>query len=180
MGTLKVGLLQEEPDLSSCSCGVDSIDRMVREAYVSHILHQTRCYEISLGNIAVGYYQLSLHKISADDSSLCTDGYGVENSYYSLKIDFLAIQKKYQSKKIGTIILTNIIKEARSMCTQLPIRVILISALYERVTWYTDNGFSILYPNKRFEDYGTVDMIFDLLTEQEKEAIRQYCDMWNE
>lgn len=176
MGILSVKLLQEEPNLKSFSCGVSSIDQMVQNAFLNHILFKTRCFEIKYGDAVVGYYQLSFCKINAEDSTLCTEGYGNDNFYGALKIDFIAIRKEFQHTHIGTFILTRIIKEANTLRVLWPVRVVCIEALYERVKWYTDNGFATLHPQTYPEEYGTVKMIFDLMSEQEKSTLDDYCN----
>ncbi|MCC8122357.1 MAG: GNAT family N-acetyltransferase, partial [Oscillospiraceae bacterium] len=73
--------------------------------------------------------------LKCDFSSYC-------NKYAAFIIKFLAIEKPYQHKKLGTSILPYLIKFFTARCANFPVRYITIEALPECVAWYERIGFT--------------------------------------
>ena len=81
----------------------------------------------------------------------------------SVHIRYLAIEKKYQSNKIGTNTLQVIIKDIEQFAENWPIRVITIDARNDLVEWYEKQGFKRMRKNTVGQDISTVAMYFDCM-----------------
>lgn len=170
-----IELLDHEPDMQSFSCGVPSIDNMISEAYLNHLIRKSMTFQIKILGHNVGYYQLVIANVTMEGTELPFGDYGSgENRYGVLSIRFLAIKKEIQKKGIGTLVLREILKEARELSTRWPIRVVYIEALPDKVPWYREIGFEIL-KDASDDNFGLVPMFFEMMSTHDKESIEDYC-----
>lgn len=176
MSTISVELLSQEPDLNRFSCGVSAVDEMVSAAYFKHILLKKRVYKISFKEHEIGYYQLSFDRISLDGSDVTYTDYDSDNWYGVLCIDYIAIKKEFQRKGIGSIILGRILKQAKELSKEWPIRLVKIDSLCDRTEWYLKNGFEYLHEDNLDKEYGTIEMFFDLMTVNDRKRVDAFCE----
>jgi hypothetical protein len=166
-------------DSSFFDCGVDSINGYIRESYYPTVFQEAYTYSISTESSAekllLGYYQILFREIELDDfpeevADYCTpikDG-----KISSLHIRFIAIDKKYQGKKIGTKSLEAIIKIIKVLAKDFPIRVITIDAELHLVEWYEELGFFKMIRNSEGQEGYTEAMYYNcILTDVEQLVI---------
>lgn len=132
-----IGILEEEPDLRSFTCGNNSIDMQIKEAYYCVVLKQFYAYSITYKDEIIGYYMIGIKEIIEDERGVELYGY----TFHSIHIMYLAIHEKFQKKGIGTLVLKHIIQEAKLISNKVPIRFITLDALPSKVSWYADRGF---------------------------------------
>lgn len=176
MSKVTTALLDHEPDMKSFSCGEVSIDQMIGEAYLNHLIRKSMTFQIMFRGISIGYYQLTIENIYLGESNLefadCGTG---ENKYGYLSINFLAIRKEIQRQGIGTSVLRHILSEAIELSKKWPIRLVYIEALQDKVEWYKSIGFENLYDGEPADKFGLVPMFYELMTPGDKEAFEDYC-----
>ena len=97
-----------------------------------------------------------------------------------LHVDFLAVQEELQHKGLGTATLTYILNESRELRKKWPIRLVLIDALYDKAEWYQKHGFGYVKENQKDSDYGTVEMYFELMTEEEMSTVTKFFEKFEE
>ena len=98
----------------------------------------------------------------------------IKNSTLSaLHIRFIAIDKQYQKKNIGTVAMNVMIKRAEDLALQWPIRLITIDARKELVEWYKKIGFHEMMINSPGQDGVTVAMYYDCM--KYSEQLSRYC-----
>ncbi len=127
---------------------------------------QAYAYCIMSNHIILGYYQILFREIELDDFPDEISEYNAdikEDKISSVHIRYLAIEKKYQNKKIGTNTLQVIIKDIEQFAENWPIRVITIDARNDLVEWYEKQGFKRMRKNTVGQDISTESMYFDCM-----------------
>ncbi|MGZ6502008.1 MAG: GNAT family N-acetyltransferase, partial [Tumebacillaceae bacterium] len=115
-------------------------DRATQEQ--AHNISQTHAmfYE----NELIGYYTMSCSKVIVEHKE-AQDIYGQGDkvSVPALEIPFLAVDRNWQKKGIGTLILDQIINEAMRLADKAGCRYIILHAVREEwlIRWYERNGF---------------------------------------
>ena len=184
MSIFSIELLDNEPDLQNFTCGVPSVDKMVKKSYFQHILLKTRVYKITFSEYTVGYFQISFRNVdmAGSDILFADDGDSEDETrrYGVLHVDFLAVQEELQHKGLGTATLTYILNESRELRKKWPIRLVLIDALYDKAEWYQKHGFGYVKENQKDSDYGTVEMYFELMTEEEMSTVTKFFEKFEE
>ena len=141
------------------SCGVQSIDELIKNAYYSVIYKQAIAYNVFYQSILVGNYMLRFGFIEDEE-----DEYYVDNhSYPCMELAYIAIDKKFQNNGLGTNVLKLIIKQVKRISDELPIRFFILDAFASWENWYGKAGFRE-YPKKldlRYPD--TIPMRMDLI-----------------
>lgn len=151
MGTLEFKRIMRDVKEQEFDCGVESINNMIKESYYPFITQHAYTYSIYYEKYLIGYIQILLRDImlySLPEDIADTDP-GVKNdTVTSVHINFLAIDQKWQGKKLGTTALKMMIQHIRALAKELPIRVITIDARQELEQWYESIGFK-----KMLEDF---------------------------
>lgn len=159
-----------EKDLNgSISCGVGSIDNLMKEAYYKTLCKQGTAYDILLDDVLVGSCMLKI-AILRDENE---DYYDADKEFPVVEISYIAIDSAKQSRRIGTYVLRILISKIRDFSKCMPIRFIVIDAFEEKRKWYEQMGFGE-YPkikDNRFPN--TVPMKMDLI---DLEMVNRYVE----
>lgn len=83
---------------------------------------------------------------------------------------------RIQNHGIGSTILNSVIARVKELARDWPVRLFILEALRERVSWYLDKGFDALDSADLDGNSGTVWMYFDLISAEEGAALREYAD----
>lgn len=177
MGALSYTLLESEEELSCFDCGNASINELVSKSYYPSILKQIRVYKISVRTYRIGFCSISVSHLSFDNSDApIADYYTNFSSYGALKIDFLAVDKRVQKQGIGTEVLKYFVGEARKFYEIVPIRVLIIDALREKIDWYSERGFALVNSEEENSESPTVKMFIDLMSAEDKNRLDKYIE----
>lgn len=166
MATLQFKRVTKDVEYLPFDCGVDSINEYVKNSYYPTIMQQAYAYCIMSNHIILGYYQILFRELELDDFPDEISEYNAdikEDKISSVHIRYLAIEKKYQSNKIGTNTLQVIIKDIEQFAENWPIRVIAIDARNDLVEWYEKQGFKRMRKNTVGQDISTEAMYFDCM-----------------
>lgn len=159
--------INDDPDLISFNCTNASINESIKSCYLETVYMQGKGYAICLEQTIVGYYMFKIVSV-VNFANAYSSGLG-EDKFAAFWISYIAIDKKYQHKKIGTFVLRRIILNALDASKELPIRYLAFNALPDKVEWYKKCGFEEYGTNSD----GTVPMFIDFLDVMAAEA---YCD----
>lgn len=80
-----------------------------------------------------------------------------------MEIKYLAIDQKFQRKKIGTAVLPIIIKSIKDYTLLFPIRLITIDARDDLIEWYKSFGFVEFPQNQEWQEGYTTKMYIDCM-----------------
>lgn len=167
MPALQIRPISIDSERAAFDCGNPSIEERIKHTYYASLLQEGYGYEIVASQHLVGYYMITLTVLNGGNIPIKDRQYssGVYQClrYPAVEITYLAIDKRYQKKNIGTTVLKAIIKNVRNWCHQLPIRFIMIDALKEKVKWYTDLGFFAVNTSSDAGNCATVKMLIDCL-----------------
>lgn len=155
-------------DVENCSfdCGIDSINKYVKESYYPAITQHAYAYIILYKERVMGYYQFLFREVELEDLPDEVSDYNPNVKDFGVSavhLRFIAIDKKYQGRNIGTEVLKIIIKNILDLADQWPIRVFTIDAERNLVDWYESLGFKHMLRNTPGQDGTTVAMYFDCM-----------------
>lgn len=178
MGQLYFDMLEEAVCDDSFNCGNHSIERKISESYWLTILQHAYAYKISTDGIILGYYMILFRKIAL---AHCPDNIseyysGMMDYCISVHLDYLAVDKRYQHKKIGTNTMKIIINSVLRLAKRFPVRLITIDALKEYYSWYQAIGYSAFNENDMDDGNTTIKMYMDCLSCENKERINKYME----
>lgn len=171
MSKLIYRLLQEDIKKGTFDCGVNKINEYIVKSFFATLLQHGYAYQIIYNDgIVVGYYMITFNHVSIDSCPEAISEYTSElNDFlYCAEIKYLAIDKKYQGKKIGTYVLLAIIKDIKEYAVHLPIRLITIDARNDLVSWYKKMGFAEFPQNPKWQEGVTTKMYMDCLLHQKE------------
>jgi len=178
MANLQFHLINEDVETTSFDCGIESINDYIKNSYYPLITQQAYAYCIMYDNIVLGYYQIFYKELKIDcfpeDISGWFDYNLSVDTISAVHIRYIAIDKKYQRRKIGNTILDIIIKNVEDLSIEWPIRVITIDARNELVEWYKRKGFKIMIQNTPGQDGFNVAMYYDCM--RHGEELEKYCN----
>lgn len=181
MAKLMFNKVTESVKETDFDCGIDSINEYIKESYFPSILQQCTTFEVKLDDKVLGYYQILFREIKMemfpDDISDVTCEIK-EDTISSVHIRFIAIDKKYQRKKIGTEIVRVIIKRVEELADFWPIRVITIDAINNLISWYEKEGFVKMKSNSEGQDGFTCAMYFDCI--KNRDELTDYLERMTE
>lgn len=166
MGSLRFDIVTKDVMNTDFDCGVDSINEYVRDSYYPTIVQHAYAYSISHNDIVIGYFMVMFREVSLEDFPEDIAGFDPEikeGNLSSLHIRYLAIDKKYQKRHIGTAVLRSIIKKTEDMAVTWPIRVITIDARIDLVEWYIREKFNMMANNRPGQDGVTSAMYYDCM-----------------
>lgn len=177
MGTLCYTLLESESDLKSFDCGNASINRLVADSFYPNLLKQIQTYMITLQGHRIGFCSLSIARLSIEDSDApIAEYYNNSPSYGALQIDFIAIDKKIHNHGVGTNALSFFVDQARKIYNTLPIRVVVLDALRDKLSWYSNRGFVPIKSSDTEGTSETIKMYYDLMPNEDLSILEQYID----
>lgn len=177
MGQISYRLISKDIDLTEFTCKNKSIDDLLKDGYYSTLLKQGFCYEIIVRECVVGYffytYALVTCNEEAEDSQ-CSSL--MDFDYPAIHIKFIAINEKYQRKKIGTNVLKLFIDRAGELHKGFPIRFVVLDALKDLILFYNNLGFQPIDENDIQNTSSTIRMFFDLLDDSERKRLDDYTN----
>ena len=177
MGTLCYTLIESESDIRDFDCGNASINRLVANSVFPCILKQSQTYKMTIQGKCVGFFSVSICGVSLENSDApIASYYDGTPSFGAVKVDFIAVDKKAQKHGIGSTALKYIVKEARVLSTQWPVRVLILDALRDVVDWYMDRGFSPVNTGDLEGFSPSVRLYIDLITKEEQTKLDQYIE----
>lgn len=176
MSNLTYRFLQSEIKDGEFDCGVESINQYVVRSFLATLLQHGYAYQILYNEKVIGYYMITFNHIMLEDCPEAISDYtsGLNDFLYCLEIKYLAIDKVYQKKGIGTIVLPTIIKCIKDYAVRFPIRLITIDARVDYIDWYKKMGFEELPINPKWQDGYTKKMYIDCMIHQKE--LEEYID----
>ena len=97
---------------------------------------------------------------------------GLSTDFFSLHLQYIMIDKNYQEKGIGTVVLKHIISNAKELSSELPIRFLTLDAVSDKYKWYEERGF--LPINDEDVDKGSLEIRMYLDCMDDKSELEQY------
>ncbi len=114
MGKLVFQRVTKNVSEETFDCGVESINDYVRNSYYPSIAQHAYAYNISGNGKSLGYIQYLFRDVELEyfpDEIADVDPGVKENTLSALHIRFLAIDRRYQNRHIGTAVLEVFIKK---------------------------------------------------------------------
>lgn len=159
----------------SFTCGVESIDRMIRDSYLLCLLRRSYAYEVSAAGKVVAYYRIELRRFENSQFDPPIDEHSIDRytDLYALHIQYIAVRKDYQGHHIGNAILEHILCSIDNIVCYCPLRLITLEAFQELVEWYERHCFEPLEISR--DNPETELMFIDLIPAQDVVKINE-CD----
>lgn len=168
MSELRLTVMKEESS-SPLSCGVHSIDELIRSSYAKTIFKQALAYNIVVDGYTVGNCMTKFVRLLDEDAEF----YEHDKEFIALEISYLAIDQHLQRHGLGTQALKILITNARKIADSLPVRFLVIDAFKDKEGWYSQYGFRV-YPKAEDLRYpNTVPMRMDLI---DRNLIEKYVE----
>ncbi len=158
MSELRLAVMEGESP-SAFSCGIPSIDELIRGSYAKTIFKQALAYNIVVDGFTVGNCMIKFARLLDEEA----DYYERDKEFIALEISYLAIDQRLQRHGLGTRALKILITNAKKIADFLPVRFLVIDAFKDKEGWYYQSGFRF-YPKAedlRYPD--TVPMRMDLI-----------------
>jgi len=175
LAIIVINRLHEEVKKEDFSCGKESIDNMVYEAYFTSLLQFSNAYKAVCDNETVGYFMTSLGSIRLDFAPESIAQYaGKKDTISTLYIDFIAVKKELHGCGFGKAIMKIIEKKAETLIKQYEwnVRLITFNATKDNVDKYISWGFQ----QYGKEDVYTVPMFKDLWMDQNRNCLMKYME----
>lgn len=172
-----VAPIESALELEGHTCGNVSIDHLVESSYCAHVCNQITTYKVIYADEVVGFYSIYVTSINVDNDRSEEDVsqyFDKTPSFGVIYIKFIAVDLDIQNHGIGKVILSVIVKNARDLHAKLPIRMIVFDALKDKISFYENRGFKLLYKDEVNSQQETVKMYLDLATLEELNAIDAY------
>ncbi len=158
MSELRLTVMEAESS-PAFSCGIPSIDELIRGSYAKTIFKQALAYNIVVDGFTVGNCMIKFVRLLDEDA----DYYERDKEFIALEISYLAIDHRLQQHGLGTRALKILIANAKKIADRLPVRFLVIDAFKDKENWYFQSGFRF-YPKVKDLRYpGTVPMRMDLI-----------------
>lgn len=128
-------------DFSRFKCGNGSIDLEVStNAFFYNLSCEAKSFAVTLNREMIGCVIIGLTRIDAQAD---------ENAryYYALEIRTIGITQHEQGKGYGSIVLDGLIARAKECAEFCGYRYIILTAVPDRVNWYSKRGFAF-FPYK--------------------------------
>lgn len=168
MSELRLTVMQKEGS-PSLSCGVHSIDELIRSSYAKTVFKQALAYNIVVDGYIVGSCMIKFVRLLDEDAEY----YEHDQEFIALEISYLAIDHRLQRQGLGTQALKILIANAKKIADFLPVRFLVIDAFKDKKDWYSQSGFRV-YPkveDLRYPD--TIPMRMDLI---DRELAEKYTE----
>jgi len=119
--------------LDKFDCKIESINNYLKFNAVYDSKFKLAITKVMLiGEEVVGFYSLSITEFF---------NYEEEIKYYGLNLDYIAVDKNYQRKGIGSKILEIVVGKSLEISNEIGCRYLVLDALNEKVSWYEERGF---------------------------------------
>lgn len=175
MGTLEYRLIRMPEDTDEFDCGNASINQLVSRSFYPTLLKQTRTYMISMQGHRVGFCSISILGISLEGSDApIAESFEGTPSFAAVKLDYIAIDKNAQNFGIGASVLGYIVEAARELCRTWPVRILVLDALRDKLTWYLKRGFQPIKSSDLDGDTPTIRLFVDLISLEDAQKIDEY------
>ena len=175
MGTLDYSLINVIEDTDDFDCNNPSINQLVSRSLYPTVLKQARTYKITMQGHRVGFCSISILGISLEHSDApVAEAFEGTPSFAAVKLDYIAIDTRVQSRGIGTIVLKYIVSEARELCKVWPIRILVLDALRDKISWYIKRGFQMINSSDLDGNTPTVRLYIDLISCEDAKKIDEY------
>ena len=176
MPKLSIKLVNSSLEESDFDCDNPQINTLIKGSFFNYVNQIAYTYEMCMDDTPLGYYMIQLKSINSGIPEEISDYWdaSLEMSVPCLYIHLIAIDKKYQKQGYGKLLMKHIISTVFNMIEYVPIRMILLKAVADKVTWYEQLGFTKLTSSEGFEEYMYIDCITsehraDLKTFEEEE-----------
>lgn len=150
MGTLYFKRVTREVESTDFDCGVASINQEIKDSYYPTLTREANAFSILYNDVVIGYCAVVFNEVAYDNfpEDLSDNGAGWKaNSITVIHIKYIAVDKQYQHKGLGTAILRSLIAKARQLGNEWPIRAITMDARNELVNWYSKENFEKMCAN---------------------------------
>lgn len=168
MGELQIIKLRKEVPNGTFDCGNSSINSLIVESYFPTILQHGYAYQVSCQGVVLGYYMIKFRNIKLDSCPEEISDYKstIISDCCSVHISYIAINKKYQNKSIGTSLLNIIIKRVLDLCREFPVMLLTLEALKDKYDWYINKGFKPFDGNELDNSCPTINMYMLCILDQ--------------
>lgn len=165
----------DESELHNFDCGNSSINALIENCFLSNLTRQSHVYSVTILSHRVGLYSLSVASVRLveSDSTLANSCMN-DCSFGALMIDYIAVEQKLQKKGIGTEIIMHIIRQAQEIYQSIPIRIIILDALREKLGWYLKRGFCVLDSRELSQSSSTIRVYLDLMPAEDMYKLESY------
>ena len=163
------------------NCGNNSINKKLEEAYTLFLLRQGYTYAIRTDTKLLGYYMVTFRKISVHEWETHEINDYMSNmsqDYFSLHLQVIAIDEKYQHHGVGTMILRDLMKQAKELSLRWPIRFMTLDALSDKYKWYNELGFKPINVNENYASGYYIRMYYDCI--ECRDTIEDYFEATRE
>ncbi len=168
---IRIDKLNSNVNMTNFDCNNPSINKLIKNSYYPTLVRQGYTFSVSYQNTVIAYYMLNfMHfDISSfpDEISECYDD-SFSNSFCSVHIKYIAVDRQYQKQGIATMILQYIMGSTKELSNLWPIRFITLDALTDKVGLYRKLGFKEFEPEDIHSP--TVTMYYDCTTLEEIES----------
>lgn len=177
MGDLTFTKMTKPAD-SSFTCGISSIDKMVKDSYFLCLLKRSYAYEVTAEGKVVAYYRIELRRFdnSKFDPPLDEHSLDLYNDLYALHIQYIAVRKDFQRHHIGDAILKHILRNIGNIVFYCPLRLVTLEAFQELVVWYKKYTFEALAQSQ--DNPETTLMFLDLVSSEDLDKINALEDAY--
>lgn len=147
-----------EDDTPSLVCEYDSLNRMMRDAYLYTFLKQGRAYHIMYDGKIVGGCMIKWALIRVSDN-------GTEHPFPACEISYLVIDKNKRRHGLGEQAMKTLLLTVMAWSRKIPIRYVTLEAFNEEylLKWYKKFGFREYERAGKGSEYlGNISMYMDL------------------
>lgn len=158
-------------------CGNSSVNMQVQGSFYPTLLQYAYAYKISISDNVVGYYMIKFRTIKMEKAPSEISEYtcSLIDECNAVHIKYIAIDKKYQRKTIGTYVLKTIIVNVLNLCQKFPITLITLDALIDKYDWYKKNGFVAFNEDELQDSQLIIPMYINCILD--KKAVNDYCSI---
>lgn len=176
MGSLTFTMLTAPAD-PSFTCGVKSIDQMIRDSYFLCLLKRCYTYEVTAEEKVVAYYRIELRRFDSSEFDPPLEEYtqGLYDDLYALHIQYIAVHKDFQRCHIGSSVLKHILRSIDHIVSCCPLRLVTLDAFGELVDWYKQYTFESLRVSR--ENPETIFMFLDLLSPEDLNKLEEMAEI---
>ena len=133
-------------------------------------------YEVTISEQVVGYYMIYLRAINIDQAPSELSDYqsSIVHNCSAVHISYIAVDKRFQKRSIGTNVLKTIIVQVLEICKKFPITIITLDALKDKYEWYKEIGFIAFDEEDIANSDITIPMYINCILD--KQAVNNYCN----
>ena len=151
---LQIQEINSKHKLDEFTCVNKSLDTYLkRDAYYEHIMKFTNTKIVTIEGRIIAYFTIEFKNIEIKEEDFI-------ETYPSIHLKCLAIDKEYENKGIGTYLLQYITVQSMEIAKFIGCRCLLINALADKASWYEDRGFQYLDEDIKNGDI-TIPMFID-------------------